>query len=61
MEVKYNNYNDGHVVANTSSLITKADLFNVGSHDYTQYIYVNQNLKIVIHTLNNPRVPRRCK
>ncbi|HBO2457276.1 TPA: fibrinogen-binding adhesin SdrG C-terminal domain-containing protein, partial [Pseudomonas aeruginosa] len=41
MEVKYNNYNDGHVVANTSSLITKADLFNVGSHDYTQYIYVN--------------------
>lgn len=41
MEVEYNNYNDSHVVANTSSLITKADLFNVGSHDYTQYIYVN--------------------
>ena len=41
MKVVYNNYDEGHVVANTSSLITKADLFNVGSHDYTQYIYVN--------------------
>ncbi len=41
MKIVYNNYDEGHVVANTSSLITKADLFNVGSHDYTQYIYVN--------------------
>ncbi|MBM6133669.1 carboxypeptidase regulatory-like domain-containing protein [Staphylococcus epidermidis] len=41
IEVVYNNYNEGHVIANASSLITKADLFNVGSHDYTQYIYVN--------------------
>ena len=48
MKIVYNNYDEGHVVANTSSLITKADLFNVGSHDYTQYIYVNLNLKIVI-------------
>ena len=38
MEVKYNNYNDGHVVANTSSLITKADLFNVGSRLYSIYL-----------------------
>ncbi|MEQ6028531.1 Ig-like domain-containing protein [Staphylococcus saccharolyticus] len=38
----YPTINDGNqVVANTGSLITKADLFNVGSHDYTQYIYVN--------------------
>ncbi|TGN24452.1 LPXTG cell wall anchor domain-containing protein [Staphylococcus pragensis] len=43
IDVKYTNYNTGHVIANADSLITKADLFNVGSYDYTQYIYVNPN------------------
>ncbi|WP_230373677.1 SdrD B-like domain-containing protein, partial [Staphylococcus epidermidis] len=41
ISVQYDNYRDGHVIANATSLITNADIFNTGSHEYTQYIYVN--------------------
>ena len=59
IDVVYNNYNDGHVIASADSLITQADIFGVGSNDYTQYIYVNPtsddsyNTKLTIQGYQN--------